>query len=161
MSVVDDAALDFETTTSYSVDVSVFDGYRRSLPASVTINVTNENDNTPVIATPQSFRIDGGVRNVVGKAVAGDADDTNQPNFTTLQNWQLTGGGTGAALFAIQPASGAIRVAKPMSIDFRRSSYDPSKSLLTRKVFGTVDDLLRPRRTTRRPFRCDFCVWYD
>jgi endo-1,4-beta-xylanase len=122
LSVVDDAALDFETTTSYSVDVSVFDGYRRSLPASVAIDVTNENDNTPVIATPQNFQIDGGVRNVVGKAAANDADDTNQPGFTTLQNWQLIGG-TGAALFAIQPASGAIRVAKPTGIDFRKSSY--------------------------------------
>ena len=122
LSVVDDAALDFETTTSYSVDVSVFDGYRRSLPASVAINITNENDNTPVIATPLSFHIDGGVRNVVGKAAASDADDTNQPDFTTLQNWQIIGG-TGAAVFAIQPTSGAIRVAKPLGIDFRKSSY--------------------------------------
>ncbi len=39
------ASLDFESATSYSVSVSVYDGYTRSASETVTINVTNLNDN--------------------------------------------------------------------------------------------------------------------
>lgn len=122
LSLIDAAALDFETTSSYPVNVSVYDGYRRSTPTSVTVNLVNGNDNTPAITPAQNLRIDGGVRNVVGKAAATDADDANEPGFTTLQNWQITGG-NGASLFAIDPSSGAIRAKRPTAIDFRKSSY--------------------------------------
>lgn len=93
-----------------------------STPTSVTVNLVNGNDNTPAITPAQNLRIDGGVRNVVGKAAATDADDANEPGFTTLQNWQITGG-NGASLFAIDPSSGAIRAKRPTAIDFRKSSY--------------------------------------
>ena len=122
ISVVDGSKLDFETTAPYTLNVSVYDGYRRSASQAVTINITNLNDNTPVITAGQSFAVDGGSRNQLGAAKATDADDTNQPGFTTFTGWQVVGG-TGADLFAVGPANGVIRAARPLSIDWRRSSY--------------------------------------
>ena len=60
-------SLDFEVATSYTVSVSVYDGFRRSVTESVTINVTNLNDNVPVITAGQSFRIDDGVALDIGQ----------------------------------------------------------------------------------------------
>jgi endo-1,4-beta-xylanase len=121
LSVVDSGALDFEAGTSYTLNVSVYDGYRRSESQTVTINVRNLNDNTPVITGPFSFAIDGGSRNVIGKINATDADDTNQPGFTTF-NWQVVGG-NGAKLITIGANNGTLRVPRPIAIDFRKSSY--------------------------------------
>lgn len=120
--VADAAALDFEATPSYTLFTSVYDGYRRSAIEQITVRVLNENDNTPAIDVAQVLPVDGGHRNVIGTASATDADDSNQPGFTTLRDWQIVGG-NGAGIFAIDPASGAISIARPLSIDFRRSQY--------------------------------------
>ena len=121
ISVADSTALDFETTTSYTLQASVFDGYRRSTSESVAIRVENANDNAPVVMPGQSFRIDGGVRNVIGPISARDADDANDPGFTTL-DWSIVSGDPASA-FAIDDKTGALRVARPTAIDFRRSGY--------------------------------------
>ena len=120
--VVDSAALDFETAKSFTLNVSVYDGYRRSAAGAVTVDLRNLNDNDPAVTPGQSFAIDGGSRNVLGKAGATDADDGNQPGFTTFQGWQIVAG-TGASLFSIDPGSGTIRASRPRSIDFRKSDY--------------------------------------
>jgi endo-1,4-beta-xylanase len=122
ISVAPGALLDFESATSYTVSVSVHDGFRRSVPEAVTIKVANANDNAPIIKAGQSFRIDGGFRYVLGNVVATDADDTNEPGFTTLQGWQVTGG-NGGSIFAIHSATGALEIKRPLMIDFRKSSY--------------------------------------
>lgn len=122
ISVAPAASLDFESATSYVVEVSVYDGFRRSVPESVTIKLANANDNAPVVKAGQGFRIDGGFRYVLGNVVATDADDTNQPGFTTLQGWQVIGG-NGGSIFAVNAATGALEVKRPLMIDFRRSSY--------------------------------------
>jgi endo-1,4-beta-xylanase len=122
LSVTDAAALDFEATTSYTLFTSVYDGYRRSAIEQITVQVLNENDNAPTIDAAQVLPVDGGYRNIVGTARATDADDRNQPGFTTFQDWSIVGG-NGASIFAIDATSGAIRIARPQSIDFRRSQY--------------------------------------
>jgi endo-1,4-beta-xylanase len=122
ISVATGASLDFEGATSYTLSVSVSDGFRRSAPETVTIELGNANDNAPAVTTGQAFRIDGGSRYVIGTVVATDADDTNQPGFTTLQGWQIAGG-NGGSIFAVNPASGALEIKRPLMIDFRRSSY--------------------------------------
>jgi endo-1,4-beta-xylanase len=122
ISVVDAAALDFEATTSYTLTVSVYDGFRRSAGANVAIHVDNVNDNPPVVTAGQNFRIDGGVRNVVGLIAASDADEANEPGFTQLQDWTIVSGDPARA-FDIDEGNGALRVARPTAIDFRRSSY--------------------------------------
>lgn len=122
ISVVDGAALDFETTTSYTLDVSVYDGFRRSETQTVTINVNNLNDNAPAIPSGQKFAIDGGSRNVLGAVEATDADDTNEAGFTDFQGWQIVGG-SGAKLFAIGGDNGVLRASRPLLVDWSKSSY--------------------------------------
>jgi endo-1,4-beta-xylanase len=116
------ATLDFEMATSYSVSVSVYDGYRRSVPEAVTINVTNLNDNAPVITAGQSYRIDGGSHNTVAKVLATDADDTNQPGFTTFSGWTITSGNTNTVFRFSGP--GNLQVGRPLLIDWRKTSYN-------------------------------------
>jgi len=152
LSVVDSAALDFEATTSYALSVSVYDGYRRSVPVNVTVNVTNANDNAPVVAAAQKFDIDGGVRNLIGNVAASDADDTNQAGFTTLQNWQIVGG-TGASIFAINASTGTLIAARPTAIDFRKSSY----TVLARVSDGA--NTSEPQTVTLNiPNQIDLCI---
>jgi endo-1,4-beta-xylanase len=122
ITLVDGAALDFESATSYTLEVSVADEYRRSESQVVTINVNNLNDNTPVVTAGQSFAIDGGSRNVLGAADATDADDTNQPGFTDFQGWKIVGG-TGANFFAIGADNGVLRASRPLAINLNKSSY--------------------------------------
>jgi endo-1,4-beta-xylanase len=122
LKVADGVVLDFESATSYSIAVSVYDGFKRSVAAAVTVNLLNANDNAPVVTGGQSLPVDGGSRYLIGTARATDADDTNEPGFTTLQGWRITGG-NGGLVFVIDPATGAVRVARPLLIDFRRSSY--------------------------------------
>jgi endo-1,4-beta-xylanase len=122
LSLAAGAALDFESRTAYTVNVSVYDGYRRSAAGSVAVTVVNANDNAPLVTAGQSLPIDGGARYVLGNVVATDADDKNQPGYTTLANWQITGG-NGGSVFVIDAATGAVRVNRPLLIDFRKSSY--------------------------------------
>jgi Glycosyl hydrolase family 10/Cadherin domain len=153
MRVSDSAALDFETTTAYTLLVSVGDGFRRSPSVSVQVSVGNENDNTPLIAAAQTFRIDGGVRNTIGAVAATDADDTNAPDFTTLQGWSIVSGNPASA-FAIDAASGILRIARPGAIDFRKSSY----TLVTSVSDGANTALPEPVTVTLPP-RMNVCLW--
>jgi endo-1,4-beta-xylanase len=76
----------------------------------------------PLVSAAQKLPIDGGSQNVLGSLVATDADATREFGYATLQNWQITGG-NGRSIFAIDPASGAVRITRPLFLDFRRSSY--------------------------------------
>jgi len=124
------ATLDFETLTSHTITVSVYDGYTRSAPGAVTIEVTNVNDNTPSVVAGQAFNIDDGSRYTLGDLDAIDGDDANDPDFTTFSNWKVVGG-TGSSVFTIAAASGDLQIKRPLLIDFNRSSYT---------VLATVSD---------------------
>jgi endo-1,4-beta-xylanase len=76
----------------------------------------------PLVTVGQKLSIDAGSRYVLGSLVATDADATIQYGYATLQNWQISGGNAGS-IFGIDPASGAVRINRPLLIDFRRSSY--------------------------------------
>ncbi|WP_071781127.1 endo-1,4-beta-xylanase [Adhaeribacter aquaticus] len=115
---------DFEQNpASYTLVVTVHDGFTTSTPKTVTVKVGNANDNPPVITAAMSFSIDGGSCNVLGKATATDADDTNEPEFTTFQNWQITGG-NGANIFAINGTTGQISIANPALLNFSNKTYN-------------------------------------
>lgn len=114
--------LDYETTTTYTLQLSVSDGLQRSETETITINVSNENDNAPVVAANLSFGIDQGICNVLGVVTATDADDTNQPDYTLLQNWQIVGG-TGASAFGINPETGEISLTNTSMVDFSVREY--------------------------------------
>jgi endo-1,4-beta-xylanase len=79
-------------------------------------------NHVPLVTVGQKLSIDAGSRYVIGALVATDADATIQYGYATLQNWQITGGNA-SSIFGIDPASGAVRVNRPLLIDFRRSSY--------------------------------------
>jgi endo-1,4-beta-xylanase len=153
LQLADAATLDFEAAASYSLTVSVFDGYRRSVATTVTVNVLNQNDNAPVVTAGQSLSIDGGSRYVIGKALATDADDSNQPGFTTLQGWSISGGNSGL-IFVIDAASGAIRINRPLLIDWRRTSYT-----LQLRVSDGANASAPQALTVPIPHKVKVCQW--
>jgi endo-1,4-beta-xylanase len=121
LSLAAGATLDFEAGTGYTVGVSVYDGYRRSATENVSISVTNLNDNAPVFTAGQSFRVDDGYRGTIGKVKATDADDTNQPGFTTFSAWTIAAGNPNNVFR--YSASGDLQIARPLLIDWRKTSY--------------------------------------
>ncbi|RDV14698.1 T9SS C-terminal target domain-containing protein [Pontibacter diazotrophicus] len=79
---------------------------------------SNTNLHIPVVTVGQNFSLSEiATCNVVGTVAATDADAN-----TTLQGWQITGG-TGASVFAIEAATGAISIARPDLLDFTQTSY--------------------------------------
>ena len=123
LTVLDNSPFDFESAIrSYTLILTVTDGYFTSAPETITINLSNANDNTPVVTPGMSFALDAGNCSGVGNATATDADDTNDPGFTTFQNWQIVGG-TGTGIFAINASTGRITIANLQHVDLTRSSY--------------------------------------
>ena len=94
--------IDHETTPTYTLTVQVSDG-DLSATAAVTINVTNENDNSPMITSPTTASVVEGTTEVL-TITATDAD-----TGTTL-TYSITGGAD-RALFSINETSGALTFA--------------------------------------------------
>ncbi|MFB9862481.1 glucuronyl esterase domain-containing protein [Rufibacter immobilis] len=123
LTVADNSSLDFESSTrSYTLNVTVTDGYFTSAAETVTINLTNTNDNAPVVSSGVSFSFHDATCNVLGSITASDADDTNEPGFTTFQNWQIVGG-TGAGKFTIDSQTGVVSIGTLSHRDLNQSSY--------------------------------------
>jgi len=152
LSLAPGATLDFESATAYSVSVSVYDGYVRSAPATVTINVTNANDNTPAITAGQVFDIDGGSHNVIDALEVSDADDINQLGFTTFSNYALVSGNTNS-VFRLRANSGVLEVARPLLVDWRKTSY-----ALTAKVSDGTNTSAAQGVIVNIPKRVEFCL---
>ena len=127
LSVADASQLDYETTpTSYNLLVTVSDGETTSSAETVTINVNDLNDNTPIITASQSFNVDENSANdtSVGTVMATDADVT----VTTYQDWEITGGNTSNA-FAIDSSSGELTVADTSQLDYEDGAISYTLSL--------------------------------
>jgi hypothetical protein len=123
LSVKDSSSFDFESATgSYTLMLTVTDGYFKSGPESITINLTNVNDNTPAVSQKQVFSLDGGTCSQLGMVKATDPDDANLTGFTTFQDWQMTGG-TGTGIFAINHSTGMITIANLQHVDLYNSNY--------------------------------------
>ena len=119
LSVATSAELDYESTASYTLELSVSDGVNTASAETVTINVNDLNDNTPVITAAQSFSIDENSANgtAIGTVVATDADTSP----TTYQDWSITSGNTNAA-FAIDSSSGELSVATASELDYESTA---------------------------------------
>ncbi|WP_205504314.1 glucuronyl esterase domain-containing protein [Rufibacter psychrotolerans] len=121
--VLDNAAFDFESATrSFTLSLTVTDGYFTSAAETVTIHLTNANDNAPVVSAGMSFALDGGICSELGSMTATDLDDTQEPGFTTLQNWQIVGG-TGVGIFGINPATGMVSIQNLAQADLSQSAF--------------------------------------
>lgn len=105
------AALDFETTPSYSLTVQVTDG-TTPVTATITIDVTNVNDNGPAIAAGQVFTIVENAPN--GSAVSPGPVVASDPDNDTL-SYSLA---VPSTAFSIIAATGQIVVANTQLIDF-------------------------------------------
>ena len=116
ITVNDMGELDYETKASYDLTVQVTDSQSptRSDTATVTINVTDVNDNAPVITSGQSFNVAEHAVNTtsVGTVLATDVDTTG-----SLETWTITAGNDDA-IFAINNASGEITVADNTNLDY-------------------------------------------
>lgn len=120
ITVNNSAALNFETTTQFVLQVQVVDGANPSLSAtsSITINVLNANE-TPTIPSGQTFSIsENSANNTVVGTVSATDPDTTAPNNTLT--YSITGGNTGNA-FTINTATGQIRVANVAALNFENT----------------------------------------
>jgi hypothetical protein len=122
ISVILGADMDFEHYTSCTVSVSAWDGYARTAVETVTININNLNDNKPSVTPGQRFPIDGGAHNVIDAIEVSDPDDVNQIGFTNFSNFAITSGNTNS-VFRLRTTDGRLEVARPLFIDWRKTSY--------------------------------------
>src|SRR5262249_30763788 len=122
ITVADSAQLDREAPASFTLLVTVSDGVNTSAAQSVSVNLTDVNDVTPVVTAGQSFSVAENSANgtAVGTVVATDGDVTP----TTFQGWQITGG-SGATAFALDPSTRAITVAGGAQTGFETSPRFP------------------------------------
>ena len=152
ISVILGADMDFEHYTSCAVSVSVWDGYVYSAVETVTININNLNDNTPSVTAGQRFPIDGGAHNVIGAIEVSDPDDVNQIGFTNFSNFAITSGNTNS-VFRLRSTDGTLEVARPLFIDWRKTSYALGTTVTdganTSAVESVVVDI---------PKRVEFCI---
>ena len=95
VSVVVGAVSTSRATSSYQLSVSVWDGYARSAPETVTININNLNDNEPSVTrgSDASTSTAGRTTSIDALEVS-DPDDVNQLGFTTFSGFAIVSGNT-------------------------------------------------------------------
>ena len=108
------AALDFETTPTFSLTVQVTDNGSPALSgtATVTVNLTNVNE-APVV-TPATFAV---AENSANGTAVGTVTVTD-PDAGQTHTFAITAGNTGGA-FAINPSTGQITVANSGGAELR------------------------------------------
>ena len=119
VTVADSAQLNYETTTSFTLAVTVSDGVHTSAAQTVTVTLSDLNDVTPVVTAGQSFSLAENSANgtVVGSVLATDGDVTP----ASFGSWTITGG-TGDTAFAINPASGQVTVADSAQLNYETTT---------------------------------------
>jgi hypothetical protein len=117
LTVGDNSALDYETLNSYTLVVTVGDGTFTSAQESITITVTNTNDEKPIVDAGQTLAVDENtaLTTVIGTLTASDPDGA-----TVFSDWTITGG-TGLALFAVDAATGEVSVAGALDYETAQS----------------------------------------
>ncbi|MDJ0656342.1 MAG: cadherin domain-containing protein [Xanthomonadales bacterium] len=141
--IVDDGDLDFERQTSFTLQVTVGDGANTSDPQTVTIDVTNTNDNAPVVTSAQVFSIDenSALDTPVGTPIQGsDPDGTG-----TLQDWAIVSGNVdsdtdGNGPFALDPSTGQLSVNDPDDLDFETISQYTLRVTVSDGTFTSAEE---------------------
>jgi hypothetical protein len=112
ITVANQAALDFETTPTFSLTVQATDNGSPVLSGSgtVVVNLTNGNEPPAPTGGPFSVPENSAVNTVVGTVLPNDPDSGQSHTFA------ITAGNTGGA-FSIDGA-GVIKVATPAALDF-------------------------------------------
>jgi hypothetical protein len=123
--VASTAALNFETTPSFTLTVQASDG-TNTTTATVSVNLSNVNE-APSIGT-QSFSINENAANgtTVGAVAASD------PDASTTLSYSITAGNTGGAFTFV---GNSLRVANTAAVDFETT---PSFSLTVQVSDGSL-----------------------
>ncbi|HEX5065660.1 MAG TPA: cadherin domain-containing protein, partial [Myxococcota bacterium] len=111
ITVANPAALDFETTPSFTLTVQVTDAGGLTDNATITVNLTNVNE-APVL-NDAAFSV--AENSAAGTAVATLA--ATDPDAGSIFTYSILGGNTNGA-FALDPTTGQITVANPAALDF-------------------------------------------
>jgi hypothetical protein len=114
ITISDNTGLDREMTDTYVLTLTVGDGVNTSDTETVTIHVTDVNDNAPVITAGQSFDVGEHAANStsLGTVFAADADITG-----SLENWIITAG-NGDGIFSIDNHTGEISIVDNTNLDY-------------------------------------------
>jgi VCBS repeat-containing protein len=118
ITVADAAALDFESTTSFTLTVQVTDSGSPALAASATVTVNlNDVNESPSITSPAVFDVDenSAIGTLVGRVSASD------PDAGQTLRYAIVAGNSGGA-FAIDSISGDITVANTSALNYESTS---------------------------------------
>ena len=119
ITIADTTNLNFETTSSYTLTMTVSDGVNTSAPQTVSIAIIDQND-TPTFLPAGSLTIDENSTNgtVVGAVSAVDEDAGDLPDYSIVS-------GVPGQPFAINRFTGQITVADATQLDFEtNTSFD-------------------------------------
>lgn len=106
------AVLDFETTQSFGLTVTVTDGNGQSASQGVAVNLTNVNE-PPTVTPGQDFSVDE--NSPLGTSLGEVA--ANDPDTNKVLTYSITGGNTGNA-FAVNASTGGITVNTVAAVNF-------------------------------------------
>lgn len=111
ISVVTSSALDYESTTSYTLDVGVTDQLGASATQVLTINIRDLNE-APSLSSVASIDLDENTPNgtEVDISLSVSDDDGNQFSFALLSDVY--------GIFAIHPSTGALTIADNSNLNF-------------------------------------------
>ena len=150
------AALDYETTSSYSVTVNVSDSYGESDSIDVTINVTDVVDHVPVFTEGTSTTRSVAERTASSTNIGNPVAATDADNDTLT----YTLGGTDAAAFSIVSTSGQLQTSAALDYETTSSysvtvnvndGYGGSDSIdVTINVTDVVDPVFTDGSSTTR-----------
>jgi hypothetical protein len=146
LTVSNAAALDYETTTSYTLTVLVTDSGGLTDTETVTVNVIDSVENTaPVINPlgPLSIAENTALNTVFGTAVATDVD------LNTI-TYSITAGNTDN-LFSINSANGQIRLSSVTNLNYE---WDNSYTLTIRATDNGFGSLFSSTSVTINITRC-------
>jgi hypothetical protein len=112
ITVANSAVLDRETNPSFTLTVTATDGTNVSAGENFVINLTDVNDNAPVVDPLQSLAV---VENAINTTIVGTVTATDVDTAGTITDFTITGGNIGNA-FAID-AAGVITVTNTAALD--------------------------------------------
>ncbi|MFA9371737.1 MAG: cadherin domain-containing protein [Labilibaculum antarcticum] len=145
LTIADNTNLDFETTETYALGITVSDGENTSLVETVSITVNDINDNTPIVSASQIFSVNEDAANTtsVGAVMVNDQDAG-----TTFSSWTIVSGNDDA-VFVINAATGELTIADNTKLDFEtKEAYalgitvsDGENTSLVETVSITVNDI--------------------
>ena len=118
ITVADGTLLDFESSTSHTIIVRATSADSSSSTQTFVISLLDTNDAPPVITPGQQFNVSEltGAGTIFGTVAAVDPDGVG-----TLQNWTIVSGNTDG-IFAINPATGALRITNTALLNFETAS---------------------------------------